>query len=233
MGWKIMYFDDLLSLLYPRVCINCGNSLFKGEEVICTFCRFKLPRTNYHLLRDNPVHRAFWGRADTEAATAFLYFSKGGMVQRLLHHLKYRGRKDAGIYLGRLFAYELQRSRLYEKLDTLVPVPLHPRKQRLRGYNQSEQIAAGIGKVLKIELMKEVLIRKEFTETQTRKSRYQRWLNVGEMFDVKKPELLEGRHIMLVDDVITTGATLEACIQALSKIRDVTIYIGTIAYVSD
>lgn len=228
-----IYFEDLLNLLYPRVCLNCGNSLFKGEEVICTFCRFKLPRTNYHLLQDNPVHRAFWGRADIEAATAFLHFSKGGQVQRLLHQLKYRGRKDAGIYLGRLFAYELQQSILYEKLDALVPVPLHPRKQKLRGYNQSELISKGLNQVLGIEMLTDVLIRKEFTETQTRKSRYQRWLNVGEMFEVKEPDLLKGRHLMLIDDVITTGATLEACIKALQKAEDVSVYIGTIAYVSD
>lgn len=229
----LKFFEDLVNLFYPRICLACGNSLYAREEVICTYCRFRLPKTNFHLLRDNPVQKAFWGRADTESATSFLYFSKGGMVQQLLHHLKYRNRKDVGIYLGRLFAIELQQSVLFENIDTIIPVPLHPKKQKKRGYNQSEQIALGMNQILKVDLLPDALVRTRFTETQTKKSRYERWLNVGEMFAVKNKYALRNKNILLIDDVITTGATLEACVHGLQRENQLKVYIGSIAYAFD
>jgi ComF family protein len=223
---------DFISLFYPQVCLHCGNSLYKDEELICTFCRYKLPKTNYHLLKNNPVSKVFWGRATIESAAAFLFFTKGGMVQDLLHQLKYKGKKELGVLLGKLFAYELKKSILFDGIQTIIPVPLHPRKQGLRGFNQSEQISLGISQVLKLEMDTKSLIRKRFTSSQTRKNRYDRWLNVGDMFEVTNKEKLHEKHILLVDDVITTGATLEGCAQALSSIPGIKISIACLAMAS-
>lgn len=223
-------FQDFLSLFYPRICVVCGNSLVRNEEILCTYCKFKLPKTNFHLIRDNPVNRLFWGRVQVEAATALLHFFKGGQVQRLMHHLKYKNRKDVGVFLGKLLAMELKKSFLFTGLDIIVPVPLHPRKQKIRGFNQSELICRGLSQALNLELNTGDLQRIKHVSSQTRKSRYDRWLNVGEVFAVKDPLALSGKHILLVDDVVTTGATLEACVAALRKNPQTKVSIATIAF---
>jgi ComF family protein len=221
--------DDFISLIFPKICACCGNSLWKHEEIICTYCDFHLPRTNFHLERENPATRTFWGRARIESATAYCYFNKGNNVQRLVHLLKYNGRKDIGIYLGEKHGHLLKYSPLFSTVEMILPVPLHKKKLMHRGYNQSEQYAIGLGKVMQVPVNPYVLCRTKFTETQTRKSRFKRWQNVSEMFALKDPLLFEGKHVLLVDDVITTGATLESCILMLSAIPGIRISIAAIA----
>ena len=224
-----MWMNDFISLVYPRICTCCGNSLWKGEEVICTLCEYHLPKTWYHLEHDNPVSRIFWGRAPVESATSYLHFNKGNRVQHLIHHLKYKERKDVGVWLGSHYGAYLRSSPLFCSVEVIIPVPLHRKKQLTRGFNQSEQFGIGLAYSMKIPLEVQALYRARISETQTRKSRYKRWENVSGIFEVRNPEKLAGRHLLLIDDVITTGATLEACAHALSSIPDVRISIATIA----
>lgn len=221
--------DDFFSLVFPKICAACGNSLWKNEKVICTYCDFHLPRTHFHLERDNPVSRIFWGRVCIESAAAFYYFNKGNRVQQLIHQLKYKGRRDIGIFLGEQYGYHLKNSQFFETVNLLIPVPLHKKKLMQRGYNQSEQFAIGLGNSMKIAMDPYSLYRTKATETQTKKSRFRRWQNVADLFAVKDPEKLAGMHILLVDDVITTGATVEACVQALYLIPSARISVASIA----
>jgi ComF family protein len=222
--------DDFLSLFYPSVCYACGSSLFQQEEIICTSCLYHLPRTNFHRDPENPVAQTFWGRISVHSATSYYYFSKKGNVQHLLHHLKYKGRKEIGVYIGRQFGYELKEADLFKTSEVIIPVPLHPKKLKKRGYNQSEQFAFGLASAMNIELDVSSLIRCKPSETQTKKSRFRRWENVKDIFTITPGAKLAGRHILLVDDVITTGATLEACAEALFKIPSIKLSIATIAY---
>ena len=220
---------DFISLLFPRICAACGNNLLKQEEIICISCEFHLPRTNFHLSPDNPVSRLFWGKVPLETAASYLYFNKGSNVQRLIHQLKYKGRKDIGIKLGRQYGQDLRVSPFFHSIQMIIPVPLHTKRLKKRGYNQSEQFAIGLGESMKIPVDPYAIYRKKETETQTNKSRFKRWQNVTEVFEVKKSNSLEMKHILLVDDVITTGATLESCILTLGSIRGIRISVVTIA----
>ncbi len=221
--------SDFISLIFPRICCGCGNALWQHEEVICRLCEFHLPKTRFHTCRDNPVARIFIGRVPVSEAMAFLFFHKGNTVQRLIHQLKYKGRKDIGIFLGKLYGAELYGSAFPEPPDLIVPVPLHRKKYMKRGYNQSEQFAIGLSEALHIPVNRHLLTRTRFTETQTRKNRFLRWQNVRNIFQVDRPVHWKGMHILLVDDVITTGATLEACAEALLAIPEVTISVACIA----
>lgn len=221
--------EDFICLIFPKICACCGNSLWKHEEIICTYCDFHLPKTNFHLEQENSVSRTFWGRARIESATAFYYFNKGNKVQRLIHLLKYNGRKDIGIFLGEKQGHYLKYSPFFNTVEVIIPVPLHKKKRMQRGFNQSEQFAIGLGRVMQVPVNPYILYRCRFTETQTRKSRFKRWQNVSEMFALKDNLLLEGKHILLVDDVITTGATLESCISVLSTIPGIRISVAAIA----
>jgi competence protein ComFC len=226
----IDYFRDFSRLFFPDNCAACGNILVTNEETICTSCLYHIPKTNYHTRPDNPVSEVFWGRTRIEKATSFFFFHKSTHYQHIIHNLKYRGNKDVGILMGRYFATDLKDNDFHSDIDMIVPVPLHPKKLRLRGYNQSEMIARGIADVWKIELNPQSLKRTTFTETQTRKSRIDRWLNVESVFEVADPETIKGKHILLVDDVLTTGATLEACANALLKVDGVKVSVATLAY---
>ncbi|MEI6682796.1 MAG: phosphoribosyltransferase family protein [Bacteroidota bacterium] len=223
------WLDDFISLIFPRICACCGNSLWKHEEIICHSCDFRLPRTNFHLDADNPVARLFWGRAPVEAAGAYLYFNKGNRVQRLVHQLKYKGRKDIGAWLGNQYGHELLKSSLFSNLDAIIPVPLHKKRYMQRGYNQSEQFAIGLGKPMNLPVVNHLLTRSRATETQTRKSRFSRYQNVHDIFEVIHAEKYKGKHLLLVDDVITTGATLESSVLALAAIPGVKISVACIA----
>jgi len=225
----MLLIDDFISLLFPKICAACGNSLWKQEETVCLSCEFHLPRTNFHLADENPVTRLFWGRVTLESAAAYLYFNKGNKVQQLIHQLKYKGRKDIGIFLGRKYGQNLKYSPFFLTVQLIVPVPLHTKKRMQRGYNQSEQFAIGLGESMKIPVDPDAICCRKETETQTKKSRFRRWQNVAEVFEVKDPRSLERLHILLVDDVITTGATLESCIRALSPIPGIRISVATIA----
>lgn len=222
--------EDFVSLFFPRICYSCGNSLYKHEEVICTYCRFRLPKTNFHLESDNPVSRMFWGRVNIESASAFLYYRKKGRVQKLIHQFKYKGKKEIGPYIGKIFGDSLKSSELFYDIDMIIPVPLHPKKKRKRGYNQSELFGKGISESMGINMLTNILIRKVSSSTQTKKSRYKRWENVENIFVVRNSENIKGKRILLVDDVVTTGSTLEACAQALLKVDGVKVSVGTMGY---
>jgi ComF family protein len=221
---------EFVNLLFPNRCRACERNLLKGEELLCTFCRYKLPKTNYHKLQDNPVVKHFWGRTNVSNATAYLYFHKGDRVQQLVHLLKYKGDKEIGILLGHMFGSELFENETYNCVDFLVPVPLHKSRQYSRGYNQSEMIATGLHDAMKIPVLNNLLLRERATETQTKKRRYNRYENMKEVFTIKNPELYKGRHFLLVDDVITTGSTLVACAEKLLKIEDAKVSIAALAY---
>jgi ComF family protein len=225
-----LWITDLLKLFFPNNCLACGHALVQQEEVICLECNYKLPRTGFHLHPENPVSRVFWGRINLEAATSFLFFNKGGNVQQLIHHLKYRGKKSVGIYLGNHFGNALNQSTVYASADVIIPVPLHPKKQHQRGFNQSSVIAEGLGLSMKKPVIDANLIRLVHTSSQTKKSRYSRWENVKDVFGVVETDELKGKHILLVDDVLTTGATLEACAQKLLDIEGTKVSTVTLAY---
>lgn len=223
---KIKYLFDLF---YPKICMSCGQVLNSQEEIICIKCLLRLPKTGFHLHDENPISRVFWGRINIEAATSFLFFSKQGRVQSLMHNLKYRGQKEVGIKLGSLFGEELKSSPLYQNIDFIIPVPLHPKKLVKRGFNQSLMIAKGLSESMQIKINQD-LKRKTHTSTQTKKSRYDRWKNVRDNFEISDDHELEDKKILLVDDVLTTGATLEACANELLKVKGVSICIVTLAY---
>lgn len=222
--------EDFISLFFPRICYACGNSLYKNEEVICTYCRFRLPKTNFHLEADNAVSRLFWGRVKIDAAASFCYYRKEGKVQNLIHHYKYKGKREIGPFLGRLYGGYLRNASSFQGIDLIIPVPLHPKKLRKRGYNQSELFGKGLAEAMVIPLEPQHLYRTVASNTQTKKSRYRRWENVENIFAVNKPDDLRGKHILLVDDVVTTGSTLEACAQTLLQIEGVKVSVVTMAY---
>ncbi len=223
---------DFIGLLFPEVCAACGGPLVMNETMLCSSCLLHLPRTFYSKERDNPVSQVFWGKLDVYAATALFLFKKGSGVQHLLHQLKYNGNREIGIYLGAILGDELQGSDLFNTVEVVVPVPLHPRKQRKRGYNQSEIIAEGICRTLKASLDTKTLTRVHYSETQTKKSRYKRWENVKDIFSITSDTSLSGKHVLLVDDVLTTGSTMEACAGALLKVPQLTLSIACIAFAS-
>lgn len=224
--WK----ESLLGLFYPTLCLICEEQLVRGEEFICSACRVALPKTHFHLQADNPVEELFWGRCRVERATAFLTFLKEGSAQVLLHQLKYRGKKELGRDLGYWFGSYLLESDFAACIDALLPLPLHPRKERQRGFNQAEWIARGLAECLQLPMENQLLSRVKNTATQTHRSRYDRWLNVEDAFQVTYPEAARDRHFLLVDDVITTGATLESAVHTLNQIPGCRISIATLAY---
>jgi ComF family protein len=223
------WFVDFLNLFYPNLCAACGEKLLTQEKVICTKCLVDLPRTNFHYEHDNPVSQLFWGRVNIQNATALFRFQKGSRFQGLLHLLKYKGRQDVGEELGRQLGFELKKSELFNAVNVVIPVPLHPKREKKRGYNQAECIAKGIAESMGIEMQARNMSRNVETQTQTKKSRIERWKNVDSIFEIKHPEKLNNKHILLVDDVVTTGATLEACAQELLKTQGTTVNIAALA----
>ena len=224
------FFLDMASLIYPRVCVGCNNSLFKHEPLICNACYVSLPKTDYHPEQENPVKRIFYGRVDIQLAGSFLFFQKKGSVQKMLHALKYKGKPAVGQLLGNWYAQDLLKNKLYSTCDYIIPVPLHKKRLQKRGYNQSEFFAKGLSEILHIPILNDVLIKKHFTETQTHKTREERVENTLKSFVVEKPEIIRNKHILLVDDVITSGATIEACAIQLQKTKQVRLSVASIAY---
>jgi len=222
-------FDDLISLFYPRLCAGCNTSLVNGEDILCLHCLADLPRTNYHLFPENPVFQIFIGRVNITLASSFCRFDKGGRLQHLLHQLKYKGNCGVGIKMGILFGYDLIQSSSYQDIDAIIPVPLHPKKEKKRGYNQSAEICKGLSESMNRPVISGNLVREIHTSSQTRKGRFERWENVSGIFNVKNEASLTGKHLLLVDDVVTTGATLEACCEPLLKIPGVRVSIATLA----
>lgn len=223
-------FDDILGLLYPQLCITCGERLISQEKFLCMKCWFDLPVSNFHLNEENKVAQLFWGRVQIDHATSYFHYRKGSRYQKLIHFIKYKGMKDLGLETGNRFGQILSESELFNQANWIVPVPLHPKKEKKRGFNQSEWIARGVADAMKKPLLLNNLQRKIFTSTQTRKNRFERWQNVDGIFGVKNPAEFENRHVLLVDDVVTTGSTLEACTYELLKINGTKVSIATLAF---
>lgn len=222
-------WNDCWELFFPRCCVVCGKRLLKAERDLCIQCLAKLPRTNLHQQKNNEMEQAFWGRFPIERASAFLYYSKGGDVRKLLYALKYYGHRQVGEVLGRYMACEMVDADFFNGIDCIIPVPLHPQKLRIRGYNQSELLARGVSSVTGIPVLTDRLCREQHTETQTHKSRYGRWKNVNEMFSLNTHYSLKDKHVLLVDDVFTTGATLIACADAMKSVSGIRISVLTLA----
>ncbi|WP_459188761.1 ComF family protein [Parabacteroides sp. APC149_11_2_Y6] len=225
--------NDLLNLFYPRLCLLCKKTLIDGEEQICLHCLSNLSYSHFSAIANNPATQLFAGKIPFIHATAFLLFEKGGHVQQLIHALKYYGNKELGYQLGKIAALEYINKGLFSNVDCLVPIPLHPKKQRKRGYNQAEWIAMGIQSVTNIPINTTAIRRIHSTETQTHKQVYERWKNVQSIFELSEAETLNGKHILLIDDVITTGATIEACINTLLSTPGIQISIFGLAIAHD
>jgi len=222
--------NDFLSLIYPRYCEACEENLFKHEDLLCNKCLLTLPKGRYHLQTHNELELLFAGRIPTISVMSLFVYQKCGRVQKILHAIKYQQQKELARFAGKLFAGENEIKNTLSGVDFVLPIPLHKNKLKVRGYNQSQLFAEGICSTLNIPLDAESLTRVRETSTQTKKRKYQRWENVEGIFEVAYPTKLEGKHVLLVDDVITTGATLEAAWQALKHCRDIKISIASIAF---
>lgn len=224
------WISPLIRLFFPHYCVVCEGRLREEEEVLCADCWQRFPRTNFQMLKDNPVERLFWGKFTLGRATAFCYYWQEDDYSRIVRLLKYDGRPDVGISMGKKMAAELWSSGFFEGIDMLIPVPLHEKRQKERGYNQSEQLALGIKEITGIPLKTDAVVRVRNTETQTHKTAQERFENMQQVFQRAVPiELLQGKHVLLIDDVLTTSATLTACADALQEVPDLTISILALA----
>ncbi len=220
---------DFIALLYPNLCLACCENAPISKDIFCVNCYYKLPYTDFLDHKENLLTDRFWGRLELEAATAMFYFTKGGIAQKLIHNLKYKGKKKVGIHLGELYGRKLQASNLFQNIDLIVPVPLHYTKERKRGFNQSALFAKGLAGPLGIPVFEQALLRSSNLSSQTIKNRLERLENVLGSFVLAQPNRLENKHILLVDDVVTTGATLEACALKILELPDTKLSIATIA----
>jgi ComF family protein len=219
---------SIIHLFYPRLCEGCGKPLITEEEVLCISCSLQVPETGYHDIEDNETALRFAGRVPYINATSYAYFTNDGLLQHLVHGLKYGNKKETGYYLGRRFGRSLQKTGWIGEIDMIIPVPLHKAKKAKRGYNQSMLIAEGMGEILHIPVSENILLRVKDTESQTHKTRSERVNNMAGAFTINGKSQLKGKHILLCDDVLTTGATLEACAMALMKEESIKISIATI-----
>lgn len=221
--------NDLADLFYPRTCAVCRRVLLRDEPHLCTHCLQSIPRTDYHRTPFNPMEQLFAGKFAAERCSAFFFFRHDSDFRRLIHHIKYHGNKECGAYLGQLFAEELAGDGFFDTIDYIVPIPLHKRKLRRRGFNQSEWIAAGISAYTRIPVRTDLLEHRRENESQTRKGIYTRWLNTRDVFHAPHTPGIEGCHLLIIDDVVTTGATISACAESLQKSNRVKISVLTLA----
>ena len=220
---------SLLNLFFPKVCYACHEQLSDNEEDICTNCRINLPVTNFHFNNDNTVLKVFYGRVKIEHGTALLRFEKRGLVQQLIHSLKYKGQESIGVLLGDWLGGELSQIEAYKNIDIVIPVPLHKKKLKKRGFNQvdkfGQQVALAIGSTYKDD----ILLKITNTDSQTIKKRLARWTSNEELFAIQNEKSIENKHVLLVDDLITTGATMEQCITVLNQANNVKISVAAMA----
>jgi len=210
-------FSDFINLFFPALCLSCNDRLVNGEEYLCLSCLGKIPKTNYHNIRNNKLEMLFAGRFPFAGIASYAYFVKGGIIQSVIHELKYKNKPELGEYLGKLCGQEIKESSFLRKTDLIVPVPLHPNRLKQRGYNQAEMIAQGISSITNIPVSRGNMMRIIDNTSQTKQSRSGRWANTEGIFDIKEPEIFNDKHILLVDDILTTGSTVESCIKALTK----------------
>jgi len=220
---------ELVNLFYPNICLLCGHPLVQNEKFICLHCHCNIPKTNYHIYKKNPARDLFAGYSQINEVTSFLFFEKEGVTQKLIHTLKYYGNKELAAFLGRTAANELKPAGIYASIDAILPIPLHPKKEKRRGYNQSVWIAKGIASVYGCRVETKYLKRMINTQSQTNKSIYDRHVNVEKIFELTDTDFLFGKHILLIDDVLTTGATVSSCIDALISVPDIKISIFSLS----
>ena len=221
---------NMFAIFFPEICLCCNDYLATNESVICLTCRHDLPLTNFSFEENNLIEKSFYGRIPLQSATSLFYFFKKGNVQHLIHELKYKNQQQVGTFIGDWLGDQLIESGRFATIDCIIPVPLHPKKLKIRGYNQVTTFGESLAKKLAIPYYSTILIRVSTTKTQTKKLRFDRWKNVHELFHVQNNFTLENKHILLIDDVITTGATLEACYEALNKTKNLKISIACMAY---
>ncbi|MBN8836715.1 MAG: ComF family protein [Sphingobacteriia bacterium] len=221
---------DFSHLLFPHHCEGCGTDVVDTNQLLCIKCIQSLPETNFFNSPGNPVEKIFYGRTKIQHAGASFYFTKDSLLQHLLIQLKYRNNKEAGIALGKLTGLFLKDAERFSGIDALVPLPLNPKKEARRGYNQATVICNGITSVISKPVIPDAVERVLFTETQTKQDRLHRWQNMQHVFSIKNPKLLKDKHVLLVDDVVTTGATLEACASVISTVEGCMVSIATTAY---
>lgn len=234
MNWLRSAFGGFVDLFYPRLCLGCGEKLFRDEKHICLQCRTSLPLIREHEVADNFVEQHLYGRPYIESATSLLLYQKESVVQRMIHEIKYHGAKELAQSLGRMLGREIREGR-FSSLDAIIPVPLHPKRLKWRGYNQSEWFAKGLSEEMNIPIQTDWVERVVETMTQTKKNAEERWDNMQGVFALKKDvqlQDLQGKHLLIVDDVITTGATIMACAAALSQIENVRLSAVSIAAVN-
>lgn len=229
MNTSFITTSPLFHLLFPHNCIGCGSDIIGKDNFLCLECINGLPQTQYAMHANNPVEKVFWGRIEINSAMSELYFSKSSIVQNLIHEFKYKGNKKLGGYLGNFIGKSLLNSNRFQNIDCIIPLPLFEKKEKFRGYNQAEILCHGISEIINIPVLTKIVIRKVATKTQTKKSRVERWENVRKTFTVLHPELISDKHILLVDDVITTGATLEACATEILQVLGTQVSIATLA----
>ena len=221
---------SLLHLFFPHCCAGCGTDVLSNEQLLCLACISRLPLTNFHLYADNPVQHIFRGRLPIIHATSYVYFTKDSLLQHLMHQLKYRNRKDIGIWFGRRMGEALKTSSHFTMPDALIPIPLFAARERKRGYNQANLLCTGMAASMGLPVWTNIVIRSTLTETQTRKNRIERWQNMDGKFSIQDGASIQGKHLLLVDDMVTTGATLEACGQALLTSGHVKLSIATMGF---
>ena len=224
------YANDFVHLFYPHVCIGCGSDVIETAQTLCAQCFAALPVTDYFLYANNPVEHLFAGRIIVQSAGSAFYFTKKSLLQNVLHEIKYKGNKEAGLFVGKQMGIALQQSNRFEDIDMIVPMPLNSKRLQQRGYNQATLLAKGISSIIQKPVHEHIVFRRMNTETQTGKNRADRWQNMQAVFAVKQKEAIEGKHVLLVDDIITTGATLEACGEIILSIPDTKLSIATAAY---
>lgn len=222
---------NLFNIFFPNTCAGCGNSLLQSEKSICLTCLEKLPQTHYHIIEENPIVQKFWGRVPLEFAAAFYFQNKNNITQRLIHQLKYKGKTAIGNELGGIIGYHLQQENtLFPKIDAIIPLPLHPAKEQKRGYNQCQFIADGIAAILTIPVYNDVIARVVANVSQTQKDKFGRWENVAGIFTVTKPEKIKNKQLLLIDDVVTTGSTIESCATSILSVPDTKLSVLTLAF---
>jgi ComF family protein len=224
--------ESVLQLLFPHVCAGCGNDILSTDSSLCLRCISSMPETNFEKFPNNPVEKTFWGRLPLASATAQFYFTKESLMQHLMHQFKYKGNTDLGFQAGILMGNQLKESGRFNSIDALVPLPLFASKEKRRGYNQATILCQGMAEKLKLPILTSAISRTQHTDTQTKKGRIDRWKNMDGKFILTDTKAISNKHILLVDDVVTTGATLEACGQELLQAPGTTLSIATLCYAS-
>lgn len=223
--------DSVLHLLFPHICAGCGSDILHEESVLCMRCIDAIPETNFELHPNNPVEKTFWGRLPLTGATAQFYFTKESLMQHLMHQFKYKGNKELGMQLGKIMGEQIKKSARFEA-DALVPLPLFPAKEKRRGYNQATILCEGMAEAMNLPVLDKIISRPQHTETQTKKGRIERWKNMEGKFILSDADAIKNKHLLLIDDVVTTGATLEACGNELLKAENVRLSLATLCIAS-